>query len=205
MATGQGHTSRRRRLLCALPVLSVLLAAPAQAIATADGAPAALQSEMDDDAALDQQAVSREIERFRSSAISLSQAMAIAEAAHAGATTADISFDGEPATPVYRVKTVNNDRIWQHAIDATTGKIVGGEAALPLTELDPDDRHNVVALKAIRHRLLDAVHVAERAASGKAISGGLIRERGRLNFAIVVVSGNDLKQVVLEPPGARGL
>jgi uncharacterized membrane protein YkoI len=203
MATG--HGPRRRRLLCALSVLSVLLTAPAQAITTADGAPAALQSETDDDATLDGQAVSREIERFRNSAISLSQAMAIAEAMHAGSTTTDVSFDGEAATPVYRVKTFHGDRIWQHAIDATTGKIVGGEAALPLTELDAEDRHNVVALKAIRHHLLDAVHVAEHAASGKAISGGLIRERGRLNFAIVVVSGNDLKKVILQPPRARGL
>jgi len=204
MATGQGYGSRRHRLLCALSVLSVLLAAPAQAIAMADGAPAALESETNDDATLDGQVLSREIERFRSSAISLSQAMAIAEATHAGSTTADVSFDGEAATPVYRVKTVHHDRIWQHAIDATTGNIVGGEAALPLTELDAEDRHNVVALKAIRHHLLDAVRVAEHAASGKAISGGLIREHGRLNFAIVVVSGNDLKQVILQPPRARG-
>jgi len=174
MATGQAHGPRRQLLLCALAALSVLLTAPAQAIATVDGAPAALQSETDDDAALDQQTVSREIERFRSSAISLCQAIAIAEATHAGSTTADVSFDGEAARPVYRVKTVHNDRMWQHAIDATTGKIVGGEAALPLTELDAEDRHNVVALKAIRHHLLDAVHVAEHAASGKAISGGLI-------------------------------
>jgi uncharacterized membrane protein YkoI len=181
----------------------VLLAAPSQAVAMADGAPAALQSEQDDDATLDREAVSREIERFRSSAISLSRAVAIAEAAHAGSTAADVSFDGEAIRAVYRVKTVQHDRMWQHAIDATTGKIVGGEAAVPLTQLDADDRHNVVALKAIRHHLLDAVRVAEHAASGKAISGGLIRERGRLNFAIVVVSGNDLKQVILQPPRAR--
>lgn len=202
MATG--HGPRRLLLLCALAVLWAVLAAPAQAIATMDGAPAALQSETEDEAALDQQTISREIERFRSSAISLGQAIAIAEAMHAGSTAADVSFDGEAARPVYRVKTVHHDRMWQHAIDAASGKIVGGEAALPLTELDPDDRHNVAALKAIRHHLLDAVHVAEHAASGKAISGGLIRERGRLNFAIVVVSGNDLKQVILQPPHARG-
>ncbi|XSC46708.1 PepSY domain-containing protein [Bradyrhizobium sp. RDT10] len=130
--------------------------------------------------------------------------MAIAEALHAGATTADVSFDGAPDSPVYRVKTLHNDRIWQHAIDATTGKIVGGEAALPLKELDAEDRSNLVALKTIRHRLADAVRVAEHAASGKAVSGGLIRERGRLNFAIVVMSGSDLKEVILKPPGAAG-
>ena len=70
--------------------------------------------------------------------------------------------------------------------------------------LDADDRSNLAALRTIRHRLADAIRVAEQAASGKAISGGLIRERGRLNFAIVVMSGSDLKEVILEPPGAAG-
>ncbi|WP_407189766.1 PepSY domain-containing protein [Bradyrhizobium centrosematis] len=187
-------------LATALPVL--LIAAPAEATVTT-GTPTALHSDTDGSAEADRQAVSREIERFRSSSISISQAMAIAEARHAGATTADVSFDGGSGVPVYRVKTVHNDRIWRHTINAATGELVGGEAALPLTELDHDDRSNLAALGVIRHRLADAVRVAERAASGKAISGGLVRERGRLNFSIVVVSGDDLKEVTLEPPGAR--
>lgn len=186
--------------LLALVLPALLLAAPARAIVTS-GTPTSLHS--DPDAEADRQAVSREIERFRSSSISISQAMAIAEARHAGATTADVSFDGATGVPVYRVKTLQNDRIWRHTINAATGEIVGGEAALPLAELDHEDRDNLAALGTIRHRLADAVRVAERAASGKAISGGLVRERGRLNFAIVVISGDDLKEVILEPPGAR--
>lgn len=189
--------------LLAVALSALLVAAPAQAIVSAGGTPTVLHGETDGDAEADRQAVSREIERFRSSSISISQAMAIAEARHAGATTADVSFDGGSGVPVYRVKTLHNDRIWRHTINATTGELVGGEAALPLAELDLDDRDNLAALGAIRHRLADAVHVAERAASGKAISGGLVRERGRLNFAIVVISGDDLKEVILEPPGAR--
>lgn len=182
----------------------LLLAAPARAIVSADSTPTTLHSETDGDAAADRQAVSREIERFRGSSISISQAMAIAEARHAGATTADISFDGGSGVPVYRVKTLHNDRIWRHTINAATGELMGGEAALPLAELDHEDRSNLAALGAIRHRLADAVRVAEQAASGKAISGGLVRDRGRLNFAIVVISGDDLKEVLLEPPGVRG-
>jgi uncharacterized membrane protein YkoI len=189
--------------LLAVALSALLVAAPAQAIVSAGGTPTALHGETDGNAEADRQAFSREIERFRSSSISISQAMAIAEARHAGATTADVSFDGGSGVPVYRVKTLHNDRIWRHTINATTGELVGGEAALPLAELDLDDRDNLAALGAIRHRLADAVHVAERAASGKAISGGLVRERGRLNFAIVVISGDDLKEVILEPPGAR--
>jgi uncharacterized membrane protein YkoI len=183
-------------------LVAFILPAPVDAITSSTGEPASLRNEAGDGAASDQQAVNRELELFRGSAVSLSQAMAIAEALHAGATTADVSFDGAPDSPVYRVKTLHNDRIWHHAIDATTGKIVGGEAAFPLKEFDAGDRSNLVALKTIRQRLADAVRVAEHAASGKAISGGLIRERGRLNFAIVVMSGNDLKAVILEPPGA---
>ncbi|MBW7968651.1 PepSY domain-containing protein [Bradyrhizobium sp. BR 10289] len=199
MTTARPWTSRL--LAVALPAL--LLAAPAQAIVTT-GTPTAVHGDTDGDGEIDRQAVSREIERFRLSSISISQAMAIAEARHAGATTADVSFDGASNVPVYRVKTLHNDRIWRHTINASTGELIGGEAALPLAELDSDDRSNLAALGAIRHRLAEAVQVAERAASGKAISGGLVREGGRLNFSIVVVSGDDLKEVTLEPPGARG-
>jgi uncharacterized membrane protein YkoI len=198
------HAPRCWRKLLAIALLATLLPVPVHAVAASADAPGSLRNETDDSAALDQRAVGRELALFRGSAISLSQAMAIAEALHAGSTTADISFDGAAASPVYRVKTLQNDRVWQHAIDASTGQLVGGGAASPLDEFDADDRSNLVALKTIRHRLADAVHVAERAASGKAISGGLIRERGRLNFAIVVMSGSDLKEVILEPPGSAG-
>lgn len=195
---------RRTWPLLAIALSGLLVAAPARAIVSAGSTPTALHNETDGDAAADRQAVGREIERFRSSSISISQAMAIAEARHAGATTADISFDGGSGVPVYRVKTLHNDRIWRNTINATTGEFMGGEAALPLAELDREDRSNLAALGAIRHRLADAVRVAEQAASGKAISGGLVRDRGRLNFAIVVISGDDLKEVLLEPPGVRG-
>ncbi|WKA31822.1 PepSY domain-containing protein [Bradyrhizobium roseum] len=187
--------------MLAIVLVAIILPAPVSANASQTGEPASLRNEAEESAASDRQAVNRELELFRGSAISLSQAMAIAEARHAGAIAADVSFDGTPDSPVYRVKTLHHDRIWQHTIDATTGKIVGGEAALPLKELDAGDRSNLVALKTIRHRLADAVRLAEQAAAGKAISGGLIRERSRLSFAIVVMSGSDLKEVILEPPG----
>ena len=190
------------RQLFAAALVAVILPGPVYAIASSTDEPALLRNGAEESAASDQRAVNRELELFRGSAISLSQAMAIAEALHAGATTADVSFDGASGSPVYRVKTLHKDRVWHHAIDAATGKIVGGEAALPLKELDAEDRSNLSALKTIRHRLADAVRVAEQAAAGKAISGGLIRERSRLNFAIVVMSGSDLKEVILEPPGA---
>jgi len=190
--------------LLAIVLVAIVLPAPIYANASSTDDSASFRVGASNGASSDQQAVSRELALFRGSAVSLSQAMAIAEALHAGATTADVSFDGASDSPVYRVKTLHNDRIWHHAIDATTGQIVGGEAALPLKQVDAEDRSNLAKLKTIRYGLADAVRVAEQAASGKAISGGLIRERGRLNFAIVVMSGSDLKEVILQPPGASG-
>lgn len=185
-------------LAAALPALP--LASPAHAITSSA---AAALTPLDSDSALDAHAVRRELDSFQSAQVSLRKAMAIAEALHAGSITADISFDGASDPAVYRVKTMQQNRIWQHAIDASTGQVVGGEPPSPLASLDAEDRDNLVVLRALRHRLADAVRVAEHTTSGKAISGGLMRERGKLNFVIVVLTGSDLKEVILEPPGVR--
>lgn len=91
-------TTAKRRIsgLLAIALSALLLAAPARAIVSS-GTPTTLHSDTDGDAEADRKAVSREIERFRSSSISINQAMAIAEARHAGATTADVSWTEPPA------------------------------------------------------------------------------------------------------------
>lgn len=158
-----------------------------------------------EDERIHQEAVNREIEAFRGAQISLRQAMGIAEKLHAGSRTADISFEGASGSPVYRVKTVQHNRLWEHAIDAKTGDTIGAETVSHLNDLNLDDRDNVIALRTVRQELSDAVIIAEQVASGRAMGGGLMKDNGKLNFVIVVVSGgSDLKQVVLEPPQARG-
>ncbi|WP_245452727.1 PepSY domain-containing protein [Bradyrhizobium sp. C9] len=193
------HWALGTRLL-ATALLAFPFASPAHAITSSA---AAALTPQDSDSALDVHAVRRELDSFQSAQISLRKAMAIAEALHSGSITADISFDGASDPAVYRVKTMQQNRIWQHAIDASTGQVVGGEPPSPLASLGAEDRDNLVVLRALRHRLADAVRVAEHTTSGKAISGGLMRERGKLNFVIVVLTGSDLKEVILEPPGAR--
>ena len=164
----------------------------------------AMQEEGTEDERVHQEAINRELEAFRAAQLSLSQAMGIAEKLHIGSRTADISFDGASGSPVYRVKTVQDNRLWEHAIDAKSGSTIGAETVSHLKDLNSDDRNNVMALRTVRQELSDAVLIAERATSGKAIGGGLMTDNGKLNFVIVVVSGgSDLKQVVLEPPRAR--
>jgi hypothetical protein len=44
------------------------------------------------------------------------------------------------------------------------------------------------------------VRIAEKAAAGNALAGGLMKQDGKLNFVVVVASGEHLKEVMLEPP-----
>jgi hypothetical protein len=106
--------------------------------------------------------------------------------------------------PVYRVKNIQKEQIWENSIDARTGSSIAGDKhALSVKDLEAQDRRNLLALRAVRQNLSDAVVVAERSTRGKAISGGLIDEDGTLYFLIVVDTADGLKQVLLEPPRVR--
>ena len=144
-------------------------------------------------------AIQRVLSEFRTTRVPLSRAMAIAERLHDGSKTADINFEID-GPPVYRVRTIRNERVWENAIDANTGSITGKEMTSSLKELDREDLANILALKWIKQELSDAVQIAEKASAGSALAGGLIRQDGKLNFVIVVASGDHLKEVLLEPP-----
>ncbi|UWU94853.1 PepSY domain-containing protein [Bradyrhizobium sp. CB1015] len=144
-------------------------------------------------------AIQRVLSEFRTTRVPLSRAMAIAERLHDGSKAADISFEID-GPPVYRVRTIRNERVWENAIDANTGSITGKEMTSSLKELDREDLANILALKWIKQELSDAVQVAEKAAAGSALAGGLIRQNGKLNFVILVATGDHLKEVTLEPP-----
>jgi len=189
--------------LVATALLFLPLTGPSHAAATLDVATAPSDSPADGATGFDPVVVQHELDSFRAAPISLSQAMAIAEARHPGSTTADISFEGKSDPAFYRVKTVAHGRVWTYTISAANGDLIGNESASSVIALGAEDRGNVAVLTRLRQSLSDAVRVAEHTTSGKAISGGLTRERGKLNFVIVVVAGSDLKQVILEPPGAR--
>ena len=57
-------------------------------------------------------------------------------------------------------------------------------------------------MKSVEQELSDAVRIAEKAAEGSALAGGLMKQDGKLNFVIVIASGDRLKEVMLEPPRA---
>jgi hypothetical protein len=100
------------------------------------------------------------------------------------------------------VRTVKNKEIWENVIDVRTGRTAGPETTWSLNELEMDERDNINALKLVKQELSDAVAIAEKAAAGKAISGGLVKEGDQLNFVVVVLSDEHVKEVFFEPPRA---
>lgn len=193
----------RKQLSVAL--LTLLICAPTYAGTTLDGEISVAQEQDASGNGLTEEAISRELELFRGAEISLRQALKIAGTLHPGSRIVDVSFDGGSGSPVYRVKTFLQDRIWEDKIDAKTGQVASNATVSSMSELNPEDRFNLIALQSVRQELADAVFVAEDNASGKALSCGLVNEAGKLIFVIVVLSGTNLKQVMLEPPTANNL
>ena len=96
--------------------------------------------------------------------------------------------------------TVKNKEIWQNVIDVRMGQLAGFDTAWSVNELELEQRDNINALRSVGQQLSDAVAIAEKAAAGKAISGGLVKEGDQLNFVVVVLSEDRVKEVFLEPP-----
>jgi uncharacterized membrane protein YkoI len=184
-------------------LLSLLICAPSYAGTTSDGEIRPAQKQDANRNGLTDEAISRELELFRGAEISLRQALKIADSLRPGSRIVDVSFDGGSGSSVYRVKTFRQDRIWEDTIDAKTGQVAGKATVSSMSELNQEDRLNLIAMQSVRQELADAVFVAEDNTSGKALSGGLMNEAGKLIFVIVVLSGTSLQQVMLEPPSAN--
>lgn len=188
-----------RKSLAAVVLACLLASAPAQAVPVEPRVASATPA--GDDANLSQEAVERELDMFRKTGVSLHQALRIAERIHPGSTTADISFDAALGAPVYKVRTVSGGQIYECDVDGLTSQVKNEAPFASLQGLQESDRQNLAALRSARLKMSDAVAIAEKSAAGKAIAGGLASKDGRLNFIIIVLSDDGLKQVLLEPAG----
>ena len=163
-------------------LLALMLSPPhSGATALSSNTPPIARNQVGDGADSDDQAIDRELALFHGAQISLCQALLRAEDLHPGSRTWDIGFDGSSASPVYRVKTMASDRIWENAIDARTGEVAANEIVSLVKDLNAENQDNIVALRRTRQDLFDAVLVAERAAKGKAIGGTLAKQGGRFS------------------------
>jgi uncharacterized membrane protein YkoI len=182
-----------------LLAMFILIAAfvPGAALAELSEPPTATQDIGAAEIDTDQTVLRQLLQLAREARVSVSEAIAAAEKLHDGSRTTQIGFE-KPDSPEYRVRTVRGNVIWENNIDARSGRIIGKETTFSFGELSSDDRRDIDALRHVRPKLLEAVAFAEKATEGKAVGATLIDEDGTPNFAVVVISNDRLKQVMLE-------
>ena len=147
----------------------------------------------------DSAAIREEIKVFANARISARRAIIIAESRGPNAKVVDLSFDGTGSRLAYRVKVLLNEDVWEGAIDATTGAPVDGGSTKPASTLGEDDRTALAAFAAAGMDLSQAITIAERYGSGKAVSAGLAHDGAKLILPVVVISEGALKGISVEP------
>jgi uncharacterized membrane protein YkoI len=148
-------------------------------------------------------AISQEIKAFGNVRVSARRAIAIAERRGAGAKVVDLSFDGTTDRPVYRVKVFWNEELWEGKVDASTGVPVDDGSTTPASKLSEEDKTVLAAFAAADLDLSEAVAIAEKYGSGKAVSAGLQLDGAKLALLVVIVSKGSLKEISVEPGEGR--
>jgi hypothetical protein len=118
-------------------------------------------------------AIFHEIQVFASVEISMRAAMAIVEK-HTGAKVVDISFDGRVDRSAYRIKAYQDQDIWNGAIDASTGTMIGDGIVTAVSSLDVKDKVALAGFRTAGIDLSDAAEIAQNQTTGKAVSAGCL-------------------------------
>lgn len=181
--------------------LSLSMAPPTAARAAADSAPMAGPAA--GEAAPADGRGEGKLDMVRSAPVSLGQAIGIAEKRHPGTKSLRIETDVIAEGLVYRVRAARDGQVWESVVSAISGTVLSDQLSPARADADGDERAEMATLEAVGPGMSEAVAVAERSTRGRAVLGELQIERGKLKFVVVVLAGDDFKEVVLEPPGAR--
>ncbi len=74
----------------------------------------------------------KEIKSFEAAKVSLAEAINIAAKRHKDAKVVDVSFDSQAGQLAYKVKTYQDNNVWEGAVDAWTGQIIGEGTTTPV-------------------------------------------------------------------------
>jgi len=153
---------------------------------------------------VDMSSINREVEAFSHAVVSAKEAIQAAEQHVGGGNVIDIGFEGDAGPPFYRMKAYHGEAAWDLMIDAATRSVKTRAASKLGLAQEAEEREQVKIFKRLDFRLSDAVAVAEKYGSGRAISAGLDRVDGRLVILVVVVSEGLLKQISIDPANNEG-
>ena len=145
----------------------------------------------------------KEIKSFEKAKLSLAEAIAVAANKHKYAKVVDVSFDSQAGQLAYKVKTYQDNNVWEGAVDAWTGQIIGEGTTTPVSKLDEEDQLELAGLLRASIDLSAATAVAEEKGSGKAISAGLEETNGRVVYEVTVVSKGTTTKFVVDPKSGQ--
>jgi uncharacterized membrane protein YkoI len=143
------------------------------------------------------------IKSFEKAKVSLAEAISIAAKKHKDAKVVDVSFDSEAGQLAYKVKTYQDNNVWEGAVDAWTGEIIGEGMTTPVSKLDEEDKLELAGLLKASIDLSKATAVAEEKGSGKAISAGLEETSGRVVYEVTIVNRGGTTKFVVDPTSGQ--
>ena len=145
----------------------------------------------------------KEIKAFDAAKVSLSEAIKIAAKQHRDAKVVDVSFDSQAGQLAYKVKTYQDNSVWEGAVDAWTGQIIGDGTTTPVSKLDEEDQLELAGLLKASIDLATATALAEEKGSGKAISAGLEETNGRIVYEVTIVNNGATTKFVVDPKSGQ--
>jgi len=141
----------------------------------------------------------KEIKSFEAAKVSLAEAIRIAANRHKDARVVDVSFDSQAGQLAYKVKTYQDNKVWEGAVDAWTGQILGEGTTTPVSKLDEEDQLELAGLQKASIDLAAATALAEQRGSGKAIAAGLEESNGRIVYEVTIVKEHATTKFVIDP------
>jgi uncharacterized membrane protein YkoI len=145
----------------------------------------------------------KEIKSFETVKVGLAEAIKIAAKKHKDAKVVDVSFDSQAGQLAYKVKTYQDNNVWEGAVDAWTGKIIGEGTTTPVSKLDEEDQLELAGLLKASIDLSAATALAEERGTGKAISAGLEETSGRVVYEVTIVSKGATTKFVIDPKSGQ--
>jgi uncharacterized membrane protein YkoI len=169
-------------------ILSLLILCAAATSALAQPAPEA-----------DATPTEKEIKAFETVKVSIADAIKIAAKQHLDAKVVDVSFDSQGGQLAYKVKTYQGNNVWEGAVDAWTGQVIGKGTTTPVSKLDEEDQLELVEVQKASIDLSAATALAEEKGSGKAISAALEETNSRVVYEVTIVKNGSATKFVIDP------
>ncbi|HZS81834.1 MAG TPA: PepSY domain-containing protein [Stellaceae bacterium] len=143
-----------------------------------------------------------ELQTFQQAKVTLADAVSAAEK-HSGGKALGANFEDRNGNPVFRVKTLQNGTVWEGAVDAVSGQIVGQGKTTPESRLDQEDKAEIAAFQKTKTPLTEAVKTAEQHAGGKALDAELEASGGKAVYEMEVVKNGTIQRVTIDPANGQ--